>query len=152
MATKVTLDDIVNYFHRQNLLFGIGERDTIKLTVKGNHGEYQVYVYYPWEREIIVTYALYSFKIPEEKSAEILEMVARINWGLLFGVCEYHPETGVARFRSIMLTDDTVFNDAQFTTMLSTAVANAERYAPAFRTVLSGKASVSHALSEVEQG
>ncbi|MHB9030233.1 MAG: YbjN domain-containing protein [Candidatus Latescibacterota bacterium] len=151
MATQVTFDDVVKYFRQQDLHFGIGERNTITLTVRGENGEYQVLVYYPWEREIILTYVNYSFTVPGEKRSEILELIARINWGLLFGTCEYQPDTGILRFRSLMLTDDASLNSAQFTTMLSTAVANAERYAPAFKAVLSGKATIARALSRVEE-
>jgi len=151
MATRVTFDDIVKYFREQNLHFGIGASNTVSLNIKGEHEQYRVLIYYPWEREIIIAYANYPFRTPEEKRPEILELVARINWGLLFSVCECRPETGMLRFRSVMLTDEASFNSAQFTTMISTAVANAERYAIAFRAVLSGNATVPQALSLVEK-
>jgi hypothetical protein len=151
MATQVTFDDIVNYFREQDLHFGIGERNTVTLTVRGDNGEYQVMVYYPWEREVIITYVNYAFTVSGEKRAEILELTARINWGLLFGTAEFQPDSGIVRFRSLMLTDDASFNSSQFTTMLSTAVANAERYAPAFEAVLGGKATIARALSRVEE-
>ncbi len=151
MATQVVIDDIVKYFHRQNFAIGIGERNTISFMVEGEHGEYDVLIYYPWEREIIASYVNYSFRIQKKNRRETFELVARINWGLLFGTCECQPDTGVVRFRSIMLTDGTGFIEEQFATMLSTCVTNAERYAPAFKAVLGGKATAAQALIGVER-
>lgn len=150
MATQVVFDDIVRYLREQELHFGIGERNDIRMAIAGDHGEYGILIHYPWEREVIVVYAEYSSPIPEERRAEVLEMAARINWGLLFGTCEFHPDTGRVRFRSLMLTDDAPFHTAQFATVLSTAVANAERYAPAVKALLDGRATVVGALSLVE--
>lgn len=84
MATQVTFDDIVKYFRQQDLHFGIGERNTVALTVRGDHGEYPVLVYYPWEREIVITYVSYRFTVPGEKRTEILELAARIKLGPAF--------------------------------------------------------------------
>lgn len=151
MPTRTIFDDIVRYLRRENLHFGIGAGDALRLAIRGEHGEYAVLIHYPWEREIVVAYAEYSFRVPPEKRGEILEMAARINWGLFFGTCEYSPETGVVRFRSTMLTDDADFNAGQFGTMLSTAVADAERYAPAFDAVIAGRMTVPGALSAVEE-
>ncbi len=151
MATQVVFDDIVRYLRVQDLVFGIGERADIRMAVSGENGRYGILIHYPWEREIIVVYAECPFTVPAEHRSEALELAARINWGLFFGTCEYHPATGLVRFRTVMLTDDAPFHDAQFATVLSTAVANAERYTPVFRMVLKGEATVAEALSLAEE-
>jgi hypothetical protein len=150
MATQVTFDDIVKFLRAQDWQFGLGERNSIRLAFAGENGEYDALLIYPWEKEIIVLYVEYPFHFPESKRPEILDLVARINWGLLFGACEYHPDHEVARFRATMLTDDAPFHAGQFSTMIATALSTADRYAPAFEAVLQGDLTVTEALELVE--
>ena len=150
MATQVEFDDIVAFLRQQGWRIGLGERNSIRMVFEGDNGEYNALILYPWEKEIIVLYVEYAFRVPESRSLEILDLTARINWGLLFGVCEYHPDHGIARFRANMMTDDASFNGGQFSTMLATTLSTADRYAPAFDAVLKGRATVAEALGMVE--
>lgn len=150
MATHVEFDDIVKFLREQGWQFGLGERNSIRLAFEGENGEYNALILYPWEKEIIVLYVEYSFTVPETHRQDILNLVARINWGLLFGVCEYHPDQGIVRFRANMLTDDAPFNIGQFSTMVATTLSTADRYAPAFDAVLNGRLMVTEALKLVE--
>jgi hypothetical protein len=150
MADRVEFEDIVNFFREQGWQFGLGERNSIRLAFEGNNGEYNALLLYPWEKELIVMYVEYAFKVPESRGQDILNLVARINWGLLFGVCEYHPDKGIVRFRANMLTDDAPFNIGQFSTMVATTLSTADRYAPAFDAVLKDRLMVTEALELVE--
>ncbi len=150
MATEVVFDDIVKFLRQNEWEFGIGSSQTISLSFEGANGVYSVYILYPWEKEIILVYAEYPFRIPESKSEEFFELVSRINWGLLFTACEYNPETGKVRFRGNMLTDNAHFYSEQFATLLATVWNTIDRYAPAFKSVLKGKRTVKEALSLVE--
>ena len=150
MATQVQFDDIVKFLRQQGWQFGLGERNSIRLAFEGDNGEYNALLIYPWEKEIIILYVEYPFHVPENRRLDVLDLVARINWGLLFGVCEYHQDQGIARFRVTMLTDDAPFHSGQFSTMLSTALSTADRYAPAFDAVLQCRLTVCEALQLVE--
>ncbi len=150
MATQVTFDDIVQFLRRQDWQFGLGERNSIRLAFEGENGEYDALLVYPWEKELIVLYMGYSFHVPETRVSDVLDLVARINWGLLFGVCEFHPDLGTARFRATMMTDDAPFHAGQFSTLIATALSTVDRYAPAFEAVLHGRLTVAEALALVE--
>ena len=150
MATQVEFDDIVKFLRQQGWQIGLGERNSIRLAFEGDNGEYNALILYPWEKEIIILYVEYPFPVPENRREDVLNLVARINWGLLFGVCEYHPDHGIVRFRATMLTDDAPFLAGQFSTMLSTALSTVERYKPAFDAVLRDRLAVAEALKLVE--
>lgn len=150
MTTQVKFDDMVQFLRKEGWHFGIGEHDTLSLAFEGDHGSYNAMILYPWEKEIIIMYVEYPFRIPEERRGEIMELVARVNWGLLFGVCEYHPEWAIVRFRATMLTDDAPFHATQFSTMIATVLSSTDRYAPAFDALLKDGLSVSEALALVE--
>jgi hypothetical protein len=150
MATQVEFDDIVHFFREQGWNFGLGERNSIRLAIEGENGEYNALLIYPHEKEIIVLYVEYAFQVPESRSQDILDLVARINWGLLFGVCEFNQDKGVVRFRTTMLTDDVPLHIGQFSTMLATAFSTTDRYAPAFDAVLENGLMVTEALALVE--
>ena len=151
MATEVVFDDIVRFLRKGGWSFGIGETNSISMAVEGVRGVYSVLIRYPWEKEIIIVYVQYPFRVPEGKRHEILDLVARINHGLLFGACEYAQDTGEVRFRSTMLTDGAPFHSEQFSTMFATALSNTERYAPAFAAVLAGTEEANKAISRVER-
>jgi hypothetical protein len=139
MATEATFDDIVRYLRKEGWTFGIGDTNSISMAVEGEKTLYSVLIRFPWEKEIIIIYVRYPFRIPDTKRPEALDLAARINQGLLFGTCEYAHETGEVRFRSTMLTDGAPFHPEQFSTLLATALANAERFSPAFRALLEAR-------------
>ena len=149
MATRVTFDNIVRYFRAENLEFAIGKDDTVLLTVAGKHVPLTVQVSFIHEKEIIALHAVYPFRTPPDRIAEVLELAARINWGLLFATAEVNPENGAIRFRSTMLVDDTGFNREQFATLFATGCSTADRYAPAFQKVIEGR-SIKRSLAAVE--
>ncbi|MFC1511712.1 YbjN domain-containing protein [Candidatus Latescibacterota bacterium] len=149
MATQVTFDDIVRYLRAERIPFGIGKNNRIMLTLAGENTTLNVQVAFLWEKEIICLWAAYPFHSPSSSLEEVIELAARINWGLLFSSSEVNPDTGAIRFRSTMLVDDAPFNREQFKTLFATACSLADRYAPAFRRVIEG-GSVEEALAMVE--
>ena len=150
MATQVTFDDIVRYLRSERIPFGIGKNNSIMLSIAGENTALNVQVAYLWEKEIICLWAAYPFGSPSRKLDAVLELAARINWGLLFSSCEVNPESGAIRFRSTMLVDDAPFSREQFRTLFATACSLADRYAPAFKQVIEGTLSPENALALVE--
>jgi hypothetical protein len=151
MATEVTFDDIVRLLRKDGWTFGIGEQNSITMAVEGDRWVYSVLIRYQWEKEIVVVYVQYPFHVPEEKRVEVLDLVARINLGLIFGTCEFDRNIGIIRFRSTMLTDGAPFHPEQFSTMLASALTDTERYAPAFSEVLEKTGDVDRAIALVER-
>jgi hypothetical protein len=138
MATRVTIDDLVGYFRSERIDFVIGTENRLLLTVQGHHVALTVQVAFIYEKEIISLHTVYPFRIPPEKTADALEVAARINWGLLFAACELNPDSGAIRFRSVLLVDDAPFNREQFSTLFATGCSTADRYAPAFLRLCEG--------------
>ncbi|MFA6471297.1 MAG: YbjN domain-containing protein [Candidatus Latescibacterota bacterium] len=147
MASKVVFDDIVGFLRKNGWEFGIGSSQAVSLSFEGEHSVYSAYIFYPMEKEIILMYAEYPFRVPETRREEFFELVSRINWGLLFTTCEYNPETGKVRFRGTMLTDGAPFYSEQFATLLAIIWSTIDRYEPSFRAVLNGEQTVKEALS-----
>ncbi len=152
MSTRTMFDDIVRFLRSNGWSFGIGETNSVSLMIEGERHTYPVLIRYPWEKEIIVAHIEYPFRIPEKRRGAILELAARINRGLYFAACEFDADSGWTGFRATMLTDGVPFNPEQFSTMLAAAVSVAERYAPAFEAVMSGRADPIVALRSVEGG
>ena len=150
MPTLTTFDDIVRFLRTNGWSFGIGETNSVSLMIEGARYTYPILIRYPWEKEIIVAYVEYPFRIPEERRAAILELTVRINRGLYFASSEYDMDSGWIGFRATMLTDGAAFNPEQFSTMLAAAISVAERYAPVFDMVISGRANAVAALKTVE--
>lgn len=150
MATTVSFDDIVAYLRTTGAPFGIGSGNRIIMEAEGDHTTLNIQVVYPWEKEIIGLYAAYPVPVPADLRAHMLELAARINWGLLFAACECNPDTGIIRFRSFMLVDDAPFHREQFATMLATTISLADRYAPAFRAITESGLTVEEALALAE--
>lgn len=136
MATTVTFDDIVRLLRSGGLNFGIGTDNTVSLNIELSNGSFPVIVQFIMEKEIIVVYVNYPFKVIPDRINEIQTLISFINWGLLFSSCEYNYFKRNIRFRSTMLTDNQNFNPAQFSTVLSTCCSIADKCFPAFKAVL----------------
>lgn len=149
MATRVTFEDLVQYFRAERIAVGIGKDNSLLLSIAGKSTTLTVQVSFIHEKEIICLHARYPFTATDDRLPAVFELAARINWGLLFAVAEVNPENGSIRFRSTMLVDDAPFYRDQFATMFATACSIADRYAPAFQEVIAG-GSVKRAIDSAE--
>lgn len=144
----VTMEDIVGYLRSKGWEFEISS-GAIKMKIQGSNGIYDMYIVHKWEKEVITAYIYYPCFIPREKRNNAVKLAAKINWGLLFSTCEVDLKTGKTRFRSSMLTDNSSFNEEQFTTLISTVSSLADSYFPAFGKIIKGLSSET-ALKEIE--
>jgi hypothetical protein len=150
MATQTTFDDIVNHLRISGFQFGIGSGNRLALSVSGKHAVLDVQIYYPWEKEIIVLYAVCPLTVTKNHGGEMLELAARINWGLLFATCEVAPDTGSIRFRATMPVDESPFHREQFDTLLATVCSLADHYYPALAMVIEKGVAPAEAVAAVE--
>jgi len=151
MATRVKFDDIVVFLREEGLNISIGPQGTAYTKIIGKNGGYRLTVRFIREKEIIVIYIEYPFVIDLKSISEVLELSSEVNWGLLFTTCEVNAEKGNIRFRSTILTDESGFNSAQFSTILATSCSIADNYLPVFKSVIYGGLTAKEALIKVSK-
>jgi hypothetical protein len=124
---------------------GIGD-DEIVFLVRGRHTDYRVF--FTWMRRLEVFHLACTFEltVPEPRTAELQQLVARINEQLWLGHFDAWTSDGTVVFRqALLLVGGITASARQCEVMLGTALDVCERYHPAFQCVLANQ-SASDAL------
>jgi len=149
MSTKVRFEDVKKFFEDDDWSFEVKD-NSIRCGIKAKNESFKIRVVVRTEKELISLYVYYPITVPEDKRREVCETITRMNYGLSFGWCEMDMNDGELRFRSFMPTDDAPFFPEQLKTILYSGVNTADRYFPAFMSVIYGNKSSEEAIKEIE--
>lgn len=149
MSTKVSFEDVKKIFQDDDWPFEAKD-NSIRSAFKGKNESFKIHVILKSEKELISLYVYFPITVPEAKRKEVCETIARMNYGLSFGWCEMDMKDGELRFRSFMPVDDAPFFPEQLKTILYSGVSAADKYFPAFMSVIYGNKSSEEAIKEVE--
>jgi len=88
---------------------------------------------------------------PINRRQPVQELINRINWDLLLGCFEFHPQDGESRFRASVAYEDA--NPATFhhlaKPIMVTSIATTDTYFPAFREVIERGMSAERAYNNI---
>jgi hypothetical protein len=111
--------------------------DEVALLVKGRCTEY--HIFFTWMRtlELLHVACTFELKVPEQRRAELQNLVACINEQLWLGHFDLWTPDGTVVFRqALLLVGGITVSPQQCEVMLGTALDLCERHYPAFQLVL----------------
>lgn len=86
--------------HKQWPIFGSTDPNVFCTVFKGENGQWQVYVQCHPEQPMMVVYSLFPKTCPSNRETELIELIARLNDGLMIGNFEYSFEHKELRFKT----------------------------------------------------
>ena len=86
--------------HKQWPIFGTEDANVFCTVFKGENGQWQVYVQCHPEQPMFVVYSLFPKTCPAERESELIELIARLNDGLMIGNFEYSFAHKELRFKT----------------------------------------------------
>jgi len=89
---------------------------------------------------------------PKDRSAEVLEFIARANHGLVVGNWEMNVDSGEIRFRVGVDYGDQPFSGDLLVSAIRSAMKTTDIYQEAFQRVLEGRQGAYEAIETVEAG
>ena len=131
---------VKQYAERKKINHELGE-DSIVITIDGVWQQYSValqYIYPPYEMLfLLLTFACH---IPEEKTRLVSALADKINDRMAIGNFVSKPDADLITFRyGLILDHDVEPTVAQVEKMITTAVDEADKFYPAFLTLVWGE-------------
>jgi len=95
-------ETVLEFFRETGWNFNIAiDGKMIELNVGGNNGRWKCYADAKEEINAYVFYSICPINVPENKLSAMAELIARANFGLLFGSFELDFKDGEVRFKIV---------------------------------------------------
>lgn len=147
----MSLADVLSQFFKSaDLDFDVASDDgtVLRLPMTGVHGIWDMFVQIREEHAQVVFYSVCPFPATSGQRSAVMELITRINYGIVVGNFELDLDDGEIRYKT------SVVGEAPSGRELAAALtANAtmfDAHVPALRTVSEGRASVVEALAELD--
>jgi hypothetical protein len=144
-------DTLVMYLEEDEWKFTRLEgEDTVVLTFNCTNATYLCYAQAREAQQQIVFYTIYPLHAPEEKRQQAAEFTARVNYGLVLGNLELDMNDGEVRYKTSADVGAASLTLPLLRSLMQTNLSTADRYYPAFATLLYANASPADAVASVE--
>lgn len=124
--------------------------DTIVLTFNCANATYLCYAQARESQQQVVFYTIYPLRAPEEKRVQAAEFTARVNYGLVLGNLELDMNDGEVRYKTSADVGATPFTLPLLRSLMQINLSTADRYYPAFASMLYAGATPADAVASVE--
>ena len=122
--------------------------EELAVAVEGHWNRYQLWFVWREDLNVLQFSCAFDMKVMERRMAEACTLLAQINTQLWFGHFDISGEDGVVAFRNaLLLGDDRRVSRGQIEDMVEIALAESERFFPAFMFLLWGGKSPTDALA-----
>ncbi len=144
-------DTLVSFLEEDEWKFTQMEgEDTIVLTFNCTNATYLCYAQARETQQQIVFYTIYPIRTPEDKRQQMAELVARVNYGLVLGNLELDMRDGEVRYKTSADINATPFTLPLLRSLMQINLSTADRYFPAFTSLLDGGLTPADAVASVE--
>lgn len=117
---------------------GVGRADAFDVVVQWNDDD-----------QTVCAYAVSTHAVPPEQRAAVMELVTRLNFGLVIGCFELDVDDGELRYRASLDLEGASPEAALLKNLVFAAAASFGRYLPAFVDVIGGT-EPKDALSKID--
>lgn len=148
---EATLVRIRDWLGRNDWSFDEAEEGSyIRTGVQGRNARFRVVLGVRGEGPTFLCFSLYDFTVPGPRRAACADLVNRINYTSLLGCFEMDVDDGELRFRVTFPLDESEISDSQIERSLVVAAMMADRYYPAFMSLIHAAMAPEAALETID--
>ncbi len=112
----------------------------------GGYCNYRVWMAYEQDLGGVIFSCAFDMKVPEKNRSKLYPLLAQVNERMWLGHFDMGSDDGMVMFRHAILTRGREITAEQFEDMIDIALAECNRFYPAFQSVLWGGTTVEQAL------
>jgi hypothetical protein len=127
----------------------LSDASAVRVSGVGRTDTFDVVVQWSDEDQTVSAYAVGTHAVPPEQRPGVMELVTRLNFGLVIGCFELDVDDGELRFRASVDLEGSSQEPALLKNLVFAAAASFGRYLPAFIDVMSGTKPVD-ALAKID--
>jgi len=147
-----TLGRIRDWLGRNDWFFDEADEGTyLRTGVQGKNARFRIVLGVRGDGPTFLCFALYDFTVPRSLRAGCADLVNQINYTSLLGCFEMDQDDGELRFRLTYPLDEAEITDAQLERTLVVAAMMADRYYPAFMSLIHAALPPSEALQSIDR-
>lgn len=129
-------------------LFDRASRDELAIEVQGRWSDYRIFAVWQHELGALQFSCQLELKVPPQRRGPVSELVAGLNGRLWLGHFDLGPEMVMPTFRhTLLLRGGSGASAEQIEDLVEFAIAECERFYPAFQFVIWGGKSASEAMA-----
>lgn len=148
LSLRNPLDLMEEIVSANEWLFDRSSRDELAIEVQGRWSDYRIFAV--WQNEIgaLQFSCQLELKVPQIRRAPTCELIAELNGRLWLGHFDLGPDMVMPTFRhTLLLRGVAGASSEQLEDLVEFAIAECERFYPAFQFVIWGGKSASEAMS-----
>lgn len=129
-------------------LFDRASKDELAIEVQGRWSDYRIFAVWQHELGALQFSCQLELKVPQVRRPEVCELVAELNGRMWLGHFDLGPDMVMPTFRhTLLLRGGSGASAEQIEDLVEFAIAESERFYPAFQFVIWGGKSASEAMA-----
>lgn len=147
-ALRNPLDLMEEIVSANEWLFDRASNDELAIEVQGRWSDYRIFAVWQHELGALQFSCQLELKVPGARRAPVCELVAELNGRMWLGHFDLGPDMVMPTFRhTLLLRGAAGASSEQLEDLVEFAIAECERFYPAFQFVIWGGKSASEAMS-----
>jgi hypothetical protein len=143
---------VVDYLNEDNWKFSVLKEDTaLALNYRGRSGSWQCFANTDEERQWFSFYSILPSNVPQEKRAQLAELITRANYGLVIGNFEMDFHDGEIRYKTSIDVEGGDLTPKMIENLIQANLMTMDRYFPGFMEVMYGAQNPADAIAKVEK-
>jgi hypothetical protein len=147
-ALRNPLDLMEEIVSANEWLFDRASNEELAIEVQGRWSDYRIFAVWQHELGALQFSCQLELKVPQQRRAEVCELVSELNGRLWLGHFDLGPDMVMPTFRhTLLLRGGSGASSEQLADLVEFAIAECERFYPAFQFVIWGGKSASEAVA-----
>ena len=148
---EATLVRIREWLGRNDWSFDEAEEGSyLRTGVQGKNSRFRVVLGVRGDGPTFLCFSLYDFSVPPARRLACADLLNRVNYTSLLGCFEMDVEDGELRFRVTFPLDESEISDSQIERSLVVSAMMADRYYPAFMSLIHAGLAPEAALETID--
>ena len=145
-------DSVIAFLQEDNWRYEeIPGEFVIRFTFTGKNARFECFGRANEEHEIFVFYTIIPIRAPESQRLLIVELFARINYGLNIGNFEMDMNDGEIRYKTSIDVEGGELASRMVETLIAVNISTTDRYFPSFADVMYAGAVPAEAVTRIER-
>ncbi len=148
LSVRNPLDLMEEIVSANEWLFDRASNDELAIEVQGRWSDYRIFAVWQHELGALQFSCQLEMKVPDLRRSQVCELIAELNGRMWLGHFDLGPEMVMPTFRhTLLLRGGSGASAEQLEDLVEFAIAECERYYPAFQFVIWGGKSANEAVS-----
>ena len=143
-------DSMLQFFEADGWPLSVAQDDALKMTFKGEHGEWTCFAQAREEQKQMIFYSVCPITVPNDRRAMVAEFITRANYGMILGNFELDLSDGEVRYKTSIDANGEELVIPLVKPVVYSNVLMMDKYLPGLSAVAYGNVDPQTAILQIE--